>query len=64
MRIKWHFRNDPTLDVSEKPAFHTKSLWNPLKGDPHLIVFLSRVEEELSTVIERQVRQSNLSQED
>ena len=25
MRIKWHFRNEPTLDFSEKPAFHTKS---------------------------------------
>ena len=43
MRIKWHFRNEPTLDFSEKPAFHTKSSWNPPKGDPHLQVFLSRI---------------------
>ena len=47
MRINWRFRNVPTLDFSEKPAFHTNSSWNPRKGDPHLDVFLSRVEEEL-----------------
>ena len=28
MRIKWHFRNEPTLNISEKSAFHTKSSWN------------------------------------
>ena len=64
MRIKWHFRNEPTLDFSEKPAFHTKSSSNPPKGDPYLVVFLSRVEEELFTVIERPVRHSNFSQEE
>ena len=63
MRIKWHFRNEPTLDFSERPSFHAKSSWNPLKGDQHLEVFLSKVEEELFTVIERPVRHSNLTQE-
>ena len=64
MRIKWYFRNEPTLDFSKKPAFHTKSSWNPPKGDPHFEVFLGRVEESLLTVIERSVRHSNLSQEE
>ena len=64
MRIKWHFRNEPTSDFSEKPIFHSKLSGNPPKGDPHLKVFLSRVEEELFTVIERPVRHSNLSQKD
>ena len=64
MRIKWHFRNEPTLDFSEKPSFHAKSSWNPPKGDQHLEVFLSKVEEELFTVIERPVRHSNLTQEE
>ena len=64
MRIKWHFCNEPTLDFSEKPALHTKSSWNPSKGEPHLEGFLSRVEEELFTVTERPVRHSNLSQEE
>ena len=45
MRIKWSFRNELILDFSEKPAFHIKSSWNTPKGDPHLEVFLSRVEE-------------------
>ena len=63
MRIKWHFRNEPTLDFSEKPAYHTKSSLNPPKGDPHLEVLLRRVEEELFTGTERPVRYSNLSQE-
>ena len=64
MRIKWHFRNEPTQDFSQKPAFYTKSSWNPPKGDPNLDYFLGRVEEELFTVIERPVRHSNLSQEE
>ena len=41
MIIKWYFRNEPTLDFSEKSSFHTKSSWNPPKGDPHSEVFLS-----------------------
>ena len=64
MRIKWLFRNEPTLDFGEKPSCHTRSSWNPPKGDPHLEVFLSKVEDELFTVIERPVRHSNLSQEE
>ena len=52
MSIKWHFRNEPTLDFSKKPSFHTKSSWDPPKGDPHVEPFLSKVEEELFTVIE------------
>ena len=64
MRIKWHFCNEPRLDVSEKPSFHTKASWNPPKGDTHLEVFLGKVEEELFNVIERPVRHSNLSQEE
>ena len=64
MRIKWHFRNELTLDFTEKPSSHTKSSWNPPKGDPHLDIFLSKVEEELFVVIERSVRHSNLSQEE
>ena len=64
MRIKRLFRNEPTLDFSEKSAFHTKSSWNPPKGDPHLEVILSRVEEELFTIIERSLRYTNLSQEE
>ena len=44
VRIKWRFRNELTLDFTEKPAFHTKSSWSPTKRDPHLEGFLSRLE--------------------
>ena len=36
MRTKWNFCNERTLNSSEKSAFHTKSSWNPPKGNPHL----------------------------
>ena len=64
MRIEWHFRNEPTLDFSEKLAFHTKSSWNRPKGNPYPEIFCSRVEEELFTTIKRPVRHYNLSQEE
>ena len=62
IRIKWHFRNELTLGFIEKPSFDSNPSWNPPKGDPHLEVFLSKVEEELFTFIERPVRHINLSQ--
>ena len=64
VRIKWHFRNELTFDFSEKPAFHIAPSWNPPKADPYLEIFLSRVKEELFTVIERPVTHFNLSQEE
>ena len=64
IRIKWHFRNELTLGFIEKPSFDSNPSWNPPKGGPHLEVFLSKVEEELFTFIERPVRHSNLSQEE
>ena len=63
MRIKWHFRKDPTKDFSKKHGFYTKSSWNQPKGDPHMF-FLRWKEEEVFTVIERPVRHSNLSHEE
>ena len=32
MRLKWYFRNDPTLDFSEKPSFTPKLSWKPPTG--------------------------------
>ena len=31
---KWYFRNEPTENLSEKPAFNVKSNWNPPSGHP------------------------------
>ena len=57
MRIKWHFRNEPTLDFSNKPAFASKPAWRPPKGHPNLEVFLGQVK-----AIERLLGYSNLSE--
>ena len=64
MRIKWHFRNEPSDNFSEKPAFSHKSSWKPPLGHPNLEVFLSQVENELSEITKEQTRNSNLSQEE
>ena len=39
MRIKWHFRNEPTPYFKETPVFAPKSTWKPPKGHPNLEVF-------------------------
>ena len=41
MRCKWFFRNKPTENFSEAPAFHVKSNWNPPKGQSAIEIFLS-----------------------
>ena len=41
MRFKWFFRNKPTENFSEAPAFHVKSNWNPPKGQSAIEIFLS-----------------------
>ena len=64
MRIKWHFRNEPTSDFSNIPAFAPKSAWKPPKGHPNLEVFLSQVESDLFKAIERPLGYSNLSKEE
>ena len=45
MRIKLNFRNEPSQDFNETPAFRVKSSWKPRKGHPNLEVFLSKIEE-------------------
>ena len=47
MRLKWHFRNEPSENFSETPAFKPKSTWKPPNGHACLEVFLSQVEKEL-----------------
>ena len=50
MRCKWFFRNDPTENVSEAPAFRVKSNWKPPKGHPAVEIFLSKLETEIFCV--------------
>lgn len=49
MRVKWNFRNEPSENFSEKPAFCPKSTWKPPPGHPglELLLFLSQLEKEI-----------------
>ena len=64
MRIKWHFRNEPSEKFSTMPAFRSKSSWKPPTGHPNLEVFLSSVQKELFEDIGTSLRYSNLSTEE
>ena len=64
MRCKWNFRNEPTNNFSEIPAFTPKSGWKPPKGHASLEVFLSRVEKEFFSDEMHDSTQSNLSGEE
>ena len=64
MRIKWHFRNEPTSDFSNIPAFAPISTWKPPKGHTNLEVVLSKVEYDLFKAIEVPLGYSNLSKEE
>ena len=44
MRLKWHFRNEPTPFFKETPVFAPQLAWKPTKGHPNLEVFLSQIE--------------------
>ena len=37
--LKWNFRNEPTNNFSEIPAFSPKSGWKPPKGHASLVSF-------------------------
>ena len=47
MRIRWNFRDQPSEDFSDKPAFCPKSKWKPPPGHPGLELFLSQLEKEI-----------------
>ena len=51
MRCKWFFRNEPTENFSEAPAFRVKSNWNPPNGHPAIELFLSKLESEIFSVL-------------
>ena len=47
MRIKWNFRNEPSEDFPDKPAFRPKSSWKTPPGHPGLELFLSQIEKDI-----------------
>ena len=64
MRVKWHFRNDPSEYFSKKPAMSPKCNWKPPEGHPNLEVFLSQIENELFKTVETPLGYSNHSKEE
>ena len=61
MRIKWHFRNEPSENFSTIPSFRSKPSWKPPTSHPNLEVFLSSVENALLEDIGTSLRYSNLA---
>ena len=39
VRLKWHFRNEPTPEFNTTPAFNPKSTWKPPNGSPGFELF-------------------------
>ena len=64
MRLKWHFRNDPTPEFTTAPAFNPKSTWKPPNGSPSLELFLSQVEKDLLEMSKASLGYSNFSKEE
>ena len=64
MCMKWFFRNEPTPQFSEVPAFSPKSSWKPPKGHPNLEVFLSQLENEIFKMPFDNLKHSNTSKEE
>ena len=64
MRCRWHFRNEPSDDFSNVPAFRPKSQWNPHTGHPCVELFLSRLEKELFSFLPGKPQSYNLTKEE
>ena len=64
MRLKQHFRDEPTPYFKETPVFASKSTWKPPKGHPNLEVFLSQIEKELFELEKTSLGYSNFSKEE
>ena len=64
MRCRWHFRNEPSDDFSNVPAFRPKSQWKPPTGHPCVELFLSRLEKELFSFLPGKPQSYNLTKEE
>ena len=61
MRCKWYFRDEPSNDFSEIPAFRPKSTCKPPSGDPCVELFLSKMEHELFSFLPGKPQSYNLT---
>ena len=61
MRTKWYFKDEPTKEFSNIPAFSPKSTWTPPNGYLNLEVYLSEIENEVFKIPKEQLGYSNLN---
>ena len=64
MRCKWYFRDEPSPNFSEVPAFRPKSNWKPPPGHPCVELFLSKLESELFSFMTGKPQTYNLTKEE
>ena len=64
MRTKWYFRNEPTSEFSETPAFSPESTWKPPMSHPNVEVFLNQIEQEIFKEVQSPLGYLNLFKEE
>ena len=64
MRCKWYFRDEPSNNFSEIPAFRPKSTGKPPAGDLCVELFLSKMEQELFSFLLGKPQSYNLTKEE
>ena len=64
VRCKWYFRDEPSKDSSEIPAFRPKFSWKPSTGDPYVKLFLSKMEHEVFSFLPRKPQSCNLTKKE
>ena len=61
MRTKCYFKDEPTKEFSNIPAFSHKSTWTPPNGYLNLEVYLSQIESEVFKIPKEQLGYPNLT---
>ena len=64
MICKWYFRNESQYIPSAVCTYKLKSTCNPRKGSPALELFLSKVKEDIFSVLPRHPKKFNLNREE
>ena len=64
MKCKWHFRDEPSEEFSEVPAFRPKSTWKPPAGGPCVELISNKVEHELFSFLPGKPQSYNLTKEE
>ena len=60
IKLEMHFKTEPTVVLSEKPAFRKPSKWTPSVRDVQLKMNLIETEERLLSINERRKSYPNL----